>query len=240
MMIILSPSKSMDMEPVPNIGFTQPQFISQAEELVKQLRTFSTADLMEFMSISESLAELNRKRFSDWQQPFTSATAKQALYAFTGDVYDGLDAGSLPPERIPFAQKNLRILSGLYGLLRPLDLIQPYRLEMGRPLKTAHADNLHQLWRERVTEALNQTESDLLINLASQEYFNAVDLKKLTPRVISPVFMDEKNGRYKIISFFAKKARGAMARYLIETQFTRTEELLAFHAGGYAYAPERF
>lgn len=238
MLIVLSPSKSMDMEPVGLIDSSQPVFLDRSVQLVEMLRKFSTPKLMDFMEISEKLAEQNRQRFKKWQPPFTADNAKQALLAFTGDVYQGLDAGSLKKRDILYAQKHLRMLSGLYGLLRPLDLVQPYRLEMGRPLATRSAKNLYQFWREPITDALNLEKGALLVNLASQEYFKAIDTGRLKKAIISPVFKDEKNGRLKIISFYAKKARGTMARYLIENRISDRDGLLGFSEAGYAYNPE--
>jgi cytoplasmic iron level regulating protein YaaA (DUF328/UPF0246 family) len=237
MIVVLSPSKSMDMEPAGLTESTEPAFLERSEKLASKLRGFSKAKMMEFMEISEQLAELNRKRFRDWQPPFTLDNAKQAVLAFTGDVYDGLDASSLKKRDLQYAQNHLRILSGLYGLLRPLDLIQPYRLEMGRALKTRGTENLYAFWRESITHALNAETGSLLVNLASQEYFKAVDTGVLKKSVISPVFKDEKNGKYKIISFFAKKARGSMARYLIEKRVKDADELLGFAEDGYRYNP---
>jgi len=238
MIIVLSPSKSMDMEPAQGTEFTQPAFVDQSKTLAAKLRNYSTADLMEFMEISEKLAELNRERFTNWQPPFSPGNAKQAVLAFTGDVYDGLDANTLKPRDLAFAQNHLRILSGLYGLLKPLDLIQPYRLEMGRPLETRGAKNLYAFWKATITAALNKTPGDLLVNLASQEYFKAIDKRALDKQIISPVFKDEKNGTFKIISFYAKKARGSMARHIIENRITEADALLAFAEDGYAYNPE--
>jgi cytoplasmic iron level regulating protein YaaA (DUF328/UPF0246 family) len=237
MIVVLSPSKSMDMAPANGMDATQPKFLEQSRKLVSKARTFSTAELMEFMKISEKLAELNRKRFKDWHPPFSTDNAKQAIVAFTGDVYDGLDASTLNKSDVQFAQDHLRILSGLYGLLKPLDLIQPYRLEMGRPLEIRGAKNLYQFWRATITEELNQTRDDLLVNLASQEYFKAIDRRKLNKQIITPVFKDEKNGQFKVISFFAKKARGAMARHIIQNRICDTDGLLAFSEGGYTYNP---
>lgn len=238
MIIILSPSKSMDMNPEPSATFSQPDFLQKSEQLASTLRNVSTADLMAFMGISEKLAELNRQRFADWAIPFSLDNAKQAAFAFTGDVYDGLDAPSLKKGDLNFAQKHLRILSGLYGLLRPLDLIQPYRLEMGRPLQTGGASNLYEFWKQTVTDELNRLPGDLLINLASQEYIKVIDPKALNKQILSPVFKDEKNGKLKIISFYAKKARGTMARFLIENSSARIEDLLTFSESGYTYAPD--
>ncbi|VGO14372.1 hypothetical protein PDESU_02933 [Pontiella desulfatans] len=236
MIVVLSPSKSMDMEPGKVAEFTQPAFLDQSQKLVSKVRKMSKAELMEFMAVSEKLADLNRQRFKDWQPPFTPANAKQAVLAFTGDVYDGLDASSLKKRDLTYAQNHLRILSGLYGLLKPLDLIQPYRLEMGRPLETRGAKNLYEFWKATVTEELNRTPGDLLVNLASNEYFKAIDKRTLDKPIVSPVFKDEKNGQFKIISFFAKKARGTMARFIIENRVKDADGLLNFKEDGYRYA----
>jgi cytoplasmic iron level regulating protein YaaA (DUF328/UPF0246 family) len=235
MIIVLSPSKSMDMQPEKNSEFTQPVFLKESQKLVSKIQKYSKSELMDFMEISEKLADLNQQRFKDWKPPFSLKNAKQALYAFTGDVYDGLEANTLKKRDVTFAQNHLRILSGLYGLLKPLDLIQPYRLEMGRPLETNGAKNLYEFWKAEITKELNQTKGNLLVNLASQEYFKAIDKRLLEKEIISPVFKDEKNGTFKIISFFAKKARGSMARYLIENQASDADGLLAFAEDGYSY-----
>jgi cytoplasmic iron level regulating protein YaaA (DUF328/UPF0246 family) len=225
----------MDMEGAAVAEFTQPGFLDQSQKLVTKVRQFSKAELMDFMAISDKLAELNRQRFKEWQPPFTPDNAKQAILAFTGDVYDGFNANTLKKRDLAFAQNHLRILSGLYGLLKPLDLIQPYRLEMGRPLETRGAKNLYAFWKATITEELNRTKGDLLINLASNEYFKAIDKRALNKRIVSPVFKDEKNGTFKIISFFAKKARGTLARYIIENRIADAEGLLGFAEDGYAY-----
>ena len=235
MIVLLSPSKSMDMEPGQVADFTQPAFLDQSKKLISKARAFSMAELMEFMAISENLAALNHQRFKDWKPPFSTENAKQAALAFTGDVYDGLDAPSLKKSDLKFAQQHLRILSGLYGLLKPLDLIQPYRLEMGSPLETRGAKNLYEFWKSTITEELNQTQGNLLVNLASQEYFKAVDKRALDKQIISPVFKDKKNGQFKIISFYAKKARGSMARHIIENRVKDTDGLLEFKENGYAF-----
>lgn len=226
------------MNPAKVTDCTQPDFLDRSEKLVIKARKFSKKGLMEFMEVSEKLAELNRQRFKEWNAPFSLDNAKQAALAFTGDVYEGLDANSLTKRDLNFAQKHLRILSGLYGLLRPLDLIQPYRLEMGRPLATRGAKNLYAFWKPTITEAINDAPGNLLVNLASNEYFNAIDKKALNKTVVSPVFKDAKNGKFKIISFFAKKARGTMARYIIENHITKADELQAFAEDGYAFAPD--
>lgn len=225
----------MDMEPAKHAAFTDAGFLDQSKILISKIRKFSVAELMEFMEISENLAVLNHHRFKDWQPPFSIDNAKQAVFAFTGDVYDGLAATSLKPRDIQFAQEHLRILSGLYGLLKPLDLIQPYRLEMNRPLETRGAKNLYEFWRGAITEELNRTKGDVLVNLASQEYSKAIDTRNLDKQVVTPVFKDGKNGQFKIISFFAKKARGTMARFIIQNRIDTEEGLLSFSEGGYAY-----
>ncbi len=235
MIVVLSPSKSMDMEPGQFPDFSQPAFLDQSEKLVSKVRNFSTAELMEFMAISENLAKLNQQRFKDWKIPFDTGNAKQALFAFTGDVYDGLDATTLKRQDVHFAQEHLRILSSLYGLLKPIDLIQPYRLEMGRPLEMRGAKNLYEFWKATLTDELNRLDGDLLLNLASQEYFKAIDRRKLDKQVISPIFKDEKNGTLKIISFYAKKARGNMARFIIQNQIKDIAELINFDGNGYCY-----
>jgi cytoplasmic iron level regulating protein YaaA (DUF328/UPF0246 family) len=237
MIVVLSPSKSMDMAPANGMDATHPAFLDQSKKLISAVRKYSATELMEFMQISEKLAELNRQRFKDWKPPFSTDNAKQAVLAFTGDVYDGLDAPSLKKRDMNFAQDHLRILSGLYGLLRPLDLIQPYRLEMGRPLETRGAKNLYAFWKETVTAELNRTPGELLINLASQEYFKAIDKRQLDKQIVTPIFKDEKNGTLKIISFYAKKARGAMARHIIQNRVTDADGFRSFTWDGYAYDP---
>jgi cytoplasmic iron level regulating protein YaaA (DUF328/UPF0246 family) len=227
----------MDMAPAGLKESTEPFFLERSEKLAAKLRGYSKAKMMEFMKISDQLAELNCRRFRDWQPPFTLDNAKQAVLAFTGDVYEGLGAASLKKRDLQYAQNHLRILSGLYGLLRPLDLIQPYRLEMGRSLKTQGAENLYAFWRDSITRSLNAEKGGVLVNLASQEYFKAINTNALEKSVISPVFKDGKNGKYKIISFFAKKARGAMARFLIENRIKDADELLGFAEDGYRYNP---
>ena len=238
MIVLLSPSKSMDMDPAGHAAFTEPAFLDRSQRLVAKLRRFSVNDLMALMQISRPLAELNRRRFQTWQRPFTTDNAKQALFAFTGDVYDGLASSTLKRGDVAYAQNHIRILSGLYGLLRPLDLMQPYRLEMGRPLATRGAETLYAFWREALTEELNHTRGDTVVNLASQEYFKAVDRKALDKTVVSPQFKDEKKGTYKIISFFAKRARGAMARYIVQERIADAADLVGFCADGYRHNPE--
>lgn len=228
----------MNIEPISASEFTQPVFIDQSKTLVSIVRQFSPSDLMKFMKISEKLAEHNYQRFKDWTLPFSLKNAKQAAFTFTGEVYTGLNAAHLNESDLAFAQDHLRILSGLYGLLKPLDLIQPYRLEMGKPLQTHNAKNLYEFWKPIITEQLNSTPGKALINLASNEYFKAIDKRALDKEIITPVFKDEKNGTFKIISFFAKKARGTMARYIIKNRISKTDDLLNFKEDGYAYNPE--
>ena len=235
MIVLLSPSKSMDMVPAESGSSSQPEFLDRSGMLVSTLRRYSVTELMAFMDISVKLAELNHQRFQEWKPPFSSGNAKQAVLAFTGDVYDGLAAGTLEQHDLQFAQDHLRILSGLYGLLRPLDLIQPYRLEMGRPLETGVSRNLYEFWRTTITEALNQMDGTVLVNLASNEYFKAIDQRMLDKHIVTPVFKDEKNGRFKVISFYAKKARGRMARHIIQHRIEAADELLGFSEDGYAY-----
>lgn len=237
MIIVVSPSKTLDMEPSKVKDFTEPVFLDKSQRLVSKVRRFSRSQLMEFMEISEKLTRLNHQRFKDWKLPFTLENAKQAALAFKGDVYEGLDADSLKNADLSFAQKNLRILSGLYGILKPLDLIQPYRLEMSRRLQTRGARDLYEFWMASITEELNQTEGDTLVNLASNEYYRAIDTRSLNKEVVSPIFKDEKNGEYRIIGFFAKKARGTMARYVIENRIRRPDDLLEFSENGYCYNP---
>jgi len=238
MIAVLSPSKSMDMTPANRSAFTEPAFLDASERLVATCRRLSVKDLMALMEISRPLAELNRVRFQSWQRPFTTENSKQALFAFTGDVYDGLASPSFTRGDVSYAQNHVRILSGLYGMLRPLDLIQPYRLEMGRPLATRGAKSLYEFWRATVTDSLNRMRDDTVVNLASQEYFKAVDSRALDKTIISPQFKDEKNGTYKIISFFAKRARGAMARFIVKERIAKAADLVGFCSDGYRYSPE--
>jgi len=236
-MLILSPSKSMDVSPSTVPEHTQPVFLDRSEQLIHILRTVSEAELMKLMSISQPLAELNQKRFQNWTRPFSLENSKQALFMFTGDVYDGLEGTSLNNQELQFAQKHLAILSGLYGILRPLDIMQPYRLEMGCRLDVHSSKNLYSFWKDTLTEKVNEMPGSQLFNLASQEYFKAIDLKKLEKQVITPIFKDEKNGIFKIISFYAKRARGTMARFIIKNEISEAAGLLDFSENGYRYAP---
>lgn len=242
MLAVLSPAKNLDYEsPVPAVETTQPRLLDDAQRLVTVCRELSPQQLGSLMKISDKLAGLNAARFAEWSLPFNETNSRPAMFAFNGDVYAGLDAGSLSAEQIESAQQQLRILSGLYGVLRPLDLMQPYRLEMGTKLKTAAADNLYQFWADKITDVLNgdlaQQGSDVLVNLASNEYFSAVDTAKLRAKVVTPVFKDEKNGQYKVISFYAKKARGLMARFIVNQNPGQVSELKEFDTAGYQFSP---
>ena len=228
MKIIISPAKSLDFEnKVPTSLHTQPQFLEQSEKLNKKLKTLSRKKLADLMSISDDLASLNYDRNQEWQTPFNPENAKQAIYAFTGAVFQGIDVNSLAEEKLPLLQERLRILSGLYGVLKPLDLIQPYRLEMGTKLKVGRKDNLYKFWDDTVANALNEelADDELLINLASSEYFKVIPKKVLKVPMITPVFKDFKNGQYKTIMTYAKMARGYMVRYIIDHNVTTLEEL---------------
>jgi len=239
MKIIISPAKSLDFENKATTSLhTQPEFLEQSEKLNKKLKTISRKKLGDLMSISPALAELNYNRNQDWQPEFDLDNAKQAVYAFTGEVYRGLDVTTLPEEKLPLLQERLRILSGLYGLLKPLDLIQPYRLEMGTRLKVGRRDNLYKFWDADLAKALNDEmeDDDLLINLASAEYFKALPKKALKVPMITPVFKDLKNGEYKTIMTFAKKARGLMVRYIIDNNVNTLEELKGFNTEGYGFS----
>ena len=240
MLIVVSPAKTLDFDTPPVISdFTQPQLLSESTLLIERARELSPADIGKLMKISDKLAGLNAARFADWQPDFTTDNAKQALLAFKGDVYTGLDAESLSATDFKFAQRHLRILSGLYGLLRPLDLMQAYRLEMGTKLDNGRGKDLYQFWGDIITDKLNlalaEQGDNVLINLASNEYFKAVQPKRLAGQIITPVFKDCKNGQYKIISFYAKKARGLMARYIIQNQLTEVSQLTEFDSDGYYF-----
>lgn len=241
MKIVISPAKSLDFESeIPTNDFTIPVFIEQSEVLNAKMAAKSKNAIKKLMSISDNLAELNYQRYQDFSVPFTEKNARQAVYSFSGDVYVGLDAYSLPEKKIALMQKQLRILSGMYGILKPLDLMQPYRLEMGTQLKVNRKKNLYEFWGKTITENLNNElkEGELFVNLASNEYFKVVQPKILNTTVISPVFKDFKNGKLKIISFFAKKARGSMVRYILDNNVNSLNELLGFNTDGYAFSEE--
>lgn len=240
MLLVISPAKNLDYEtPATTSRFTQPQHLEQSNQLIQQLRDYSVQDIAELMKLSDKLSALNVARYESWSQPFDSDNAKQAVLAFNGDVYSGLNAEDFSEEELDFTQKHLRILSGLYGVLKPLDLMQPYRLEMGTKLPNSRGKDLYAFWGDIVTDDLNQSlveaEQPVLVNLASNEYFKSVKPKNLQGRMITPVFKDWKNGQYKIISFFAKKARGLMCRYAIKNQITDAEQLKNFDLGGYQF-----
>ncbi len=240
MIVVLSPAKTLDFTtPVTFAEHTQPQFIEPAEALVERLRSLSPAELAGLMKISDPLAVLNATRYADWQRPFTPDNAKQAVLAFNGDVYTGLAATTLSPAALRFAQDHLRILSGLYGVLRPLDLIAPYRLEMGARLATPSGRDLYAFWGRRIGESLNAAAREVgaaaLVNLASHEYFKSVVAKTLTLPVITPVFEDWSAGRFKVVSFYAKRARGLMARTVLAKRLQSPAALKKFSAEGYAF-----
>jgi len=238
----LSPAKSLDYEtPAGDVPHTLPKFVPQSAELIAVLRPKSPQQIADLMDLSDALAALNVARYEAWSPKFTAKNAKQAILAFNGDVYDGLDAKSLSAEALSWAQQHVCILSGLYGVLRPLDRMQPYRLEMGTALANPKGKNLYAFWGSDIAAHLNQRlakdTTPVIVNLASQEYFKAVDLKTLKARVIECVFEDYKGGQYKIISFFAKRARGLMARYATLNQINHPDGLQGFNLDGYAFAP---
>jgi len=244
MLTVISPAKTLDYDTAPvTERFTLPQYLDDSQELIVQLRELSPAQISELMHLSDKLAGLNAARFGSWTPDFTPANAKQALLAFKGDVYTGLDAETLGEDDFTYAQQHLRMLSGLYGLLRPLDLMQPYRLEMGTKLANARGKDLYAFWGTRISEWLNQALADqgddLLLNLASNEYFSAVKRNALKGRVINVDFKDLKNGQYKIISFYAKKARGMMSRFVIQERVNDPEQLKQFDVQGYYYSAEQ-
>ena len=248
MLILISPAKTLDFESLPSINhFTKPDFLSESTILVEQLCQLSATEISSLMKISAKLGELNASRYQTWQPSFDNTNSKQALLAFKGDVYQGLDVESFKQQDFDFAQDHLRILSGLYGLLKPLDLIQPYRLEMGTKLahsklKDLAVNNLYDFWQDKLTQAINlqleQLQSKTIVNLASNEYFKAVKPKLLQGNVITPIFKDWKNGKYKIISFYAKKARGMMAAHIIKNQLKNIQDIQDFSESGYAYDAE--
>lgn len=241
MKIVISPAKSLDFEsPLPTAKNTQPQFLEQSEKLNKILVKKKPKALSKLMSISDNLAELNWERNQNFSVPFTDQNSRPAVYAFNGDVYQGLDAYSIPEEKLDRLQETLRILSGLYGILKPLDLIQPYRLEMGTQLRVGRKNNLYEFWKKDLTAHLNGElqDDELFLNLASNEYFGAVDEKKLKVPVITPIFKDWKNDKLKVISFFAKKARGSMVRYIIDSNANTLEDIKGFDLDSYRFSEE--
>ncbi len=241
MLVVVSPAKRLDWDPIEG-DITQPDLQDEAIKLVKTARNLTLGDLQKLMALSPDLAKLNRDRFKTFEEAPDAFATRPAVHAFAGDTYVGLEAKSLEPDEMAFAQDHLRILSGLYGLLRPMDAIQPYRLEMGSRLKTRRGKNLYEFWGDTISKKLNaqakEVGSEVLINCASQEYFGAVDPKSLKLRVITPVFMELKNGQAKIVSFFAKKARGSMARFVIQRRLSDPEGIKDFDLGGYAFRPD--
>ena len=243
MLIVLSPAKSLDYEtPATTDKHTLPIFIGESAKLISELKKLSLQEVAELMDLSDKLAALNVARFADWSKTFTLKNSKQAILAFNGDVYEGLDAKTLNKKSLDYAQEHLRVLSGLYGVLKPLDLMQAYRLEMGTSFKNAVGKDLYAFWGEKITQALkaelDKHKSQTLINLASDEYFKSVKPAQLTYPVIAPIFQDEKAGKYKIISFYAKRARGLMTRFMIDNKIDRPEGLKDFDLEGYRYAPK--
>uniref|UniRef100_UPI0040498E01 peroxide stress protein YaaA n=1 Tax=Flavobacterium sp. TaxID=239 RepID=UPI0040498E01 len=238
MKIVISPAKSLDFKTkLPVNIYSESNFLKQSETIQKTLKKQQPKELMELMHISENLANLNWQRNQEWKTPFTTENARQAVFAFNGDVYTGLDAYSIPEDKIDVLQDKLRILSGLYGVLKPLDLMQAYRLEMGTSISIGSNKNLYEFWKKTITNSLNEElkKDELFLNLASNEYFSAVDVKALKVPVITPEFKDYKNGKLKIISFFAKKARGLMVRYIIDNNVETLENLKQFNYDGYAF-----
>jgi len=238
MKIVISPAKSLDFEsPLPTQEFSESRFIKDSKIINKEIKLKSPKELSALMSISDKLADLNWQRNKDWKTPFNPENARPAVYAFSGDVYVGMNPQTIPLEKIPALQDRLRILSGLYGILKPLDLIQPYRLEMGTKIAIGSNKNLYEFWKKKITASLNDElqKGELFINLASNEYFSAVDVKALKVPVITPDFMDYKDGKLKMISFFAKKARGLMVRYIIDTNAETIDDLKAFNYEGYRF-----
>lgn len=243
MLILLSPTKSLVEGPaVDGLPATQPVLLDQAETLMQTTRRLSAPKIKKLMGISDQLSVLNRRRFRDWTTPFTTGNARQAALMFSGDVYRGFDAGTLSVEDLAFAQDHLAILSGLYGVLRPLDLIQPYRLEMGTRLNTRRGKNLYAFWGQRITDRLNELtegqEDRTVVNLASKEYLKSVQPEKLAGPLVTPVFKDVKDGKARFLSFFAKAARGKMARWAIQNRMSTPDQLRAFDGGGYVLQPE--
>ena len=236
MLIVISPAKKLDYTSSVNSSLsTQPELLDHSQELLQGLKALAPQEVSSLMSLSDKLGALNFERFQEWQTPFTEDNARPAVLAFKGDVYQGLDADSMSDEDLRWAQDHLRILSGLYGLLRPLDLMQAYRLEMGTKFTNPRGADLYQFWGDTITDELNKTDSSVLVNLASNEYFKSVRKKDISARIITPVFMDKKNDSYKIISFYAKKARGLMSSYIIRNRITEVEQIKSFDSDGYCY-----
>ena len=240
MLIVVSPAKTLDYDsPLPSLRATQPRLLEHSAELVERARKLSPADLASLMKVSDKIAHLNVERFAQWSRPFDKHNARPALFAFKGDVYTGLDVSRFDGDDLKAAQSRLRILSGLYGVLRPLDLMQPYRLEMGTRLDNERGKDLYQFWGDIITAQLKKdmkaAGTEVLVNLASNEYFKSVRTEQLPGPVIEPVFQDEKNGKYKVISFYAKKARGLMAAWILQKGIETPAQLNKFRVAGYRY-----
>ena len=242
MLVLISPAKTLDYQTLlPTDQHSLPRLLKHSQELVDVAKQLSASQIASLMSVSEKIAELNVARFRDWQSELNFANSRQAIFAFKGDVYTGLDAYTLHEQQLSYAQQHLRMLSGLYGLLKPLDLMMPYRLEMGTRLANPRGSNLYTFWGNIITDLIQhdlaEANSNFIVNLASDEYYKAVKETKLNAQIIKPVFLDQKNGKYKVISFYAKKARGLMARYIIENQLQDPEQLKAFDVEGYYFDP---
>jgi len=236
MLVVISPAKKLDYSSsIEAPLLSQPALLDHAEELSIGLKALPPQDVSSLMHLSDKLGALNYERFQEWQTPFNADNARAAVLAFKGDVYQGLDADSMSAEDLHWAQDHLRILSGLYGVLRPLDLMQAYRLEMGTKFASQRGKDLYQFWGAIITAELNRVESSVLVNLASNEYFKSVHKKDISARIVTPVFMDKKDDKYKIISFYAKKARGLMSRYIIQNRITEIEQINQFDSDGYVY-----
>ena len=240
MLIVISAAKTLDFETAPiTRKYTQPEFLRESAQLVAQLQKLSSAKISSLMQISDKLGDLNAMRFKQWHTPFTLNNAKQAVLAFKGDVYAGLNATSFSEQELKFCQQHLRILSGLYGVLRPLDLMQAYRLEMGTQIANQHGKSLYQFWGVKLTDQINhdlkQSKSNVLINLASNEYFKSLKTDAIDAKIIAPVFKDFKEGQYKLISFYAKKARGLMSAYIIKHRLKTVEAIKNFDSAGYEF-----
>lgn len=240
MLLLISPAKTLDYQsPLATKRYTQPELLEYSQQLISEARELSEAQIKTLMGVSDKIASLNATRFHDWHPDFTPDNARQAILAFKGDVYTGLQAETFNDADFDYAQRHLRMLSGLYGVLRPLDLMQPYRLEMGIKLNNAKGSDLYAFWGDIISHTLNDALAaqgdNVLINLASDEYFKAVRPAKINAKIIKPVFLDEKNGKFKVISFYAKKARGLMSRYVIENRLTLPQQLTQFDVDGYAW-----
>ena len=240
MLIIISPAKTLDYKTSISIqGETEAPFLKESEKLIKVLKKLNPNDISELMKVSSKIAYLNHDRFAQWQLPFPTGTTRQALLAFKGEVFNGLDAYSFSQEEMDYAQEHLRMLSGLYGVLRPLDVMMPYRLEMGTKLAQGKNKNLYEFWGDKITkniqESLNEQKQKVLVNLASNEYYKSVKASKIKARIITPIFKEAKGDQYKVIAIFAKKARGLMSRYIIKNRIEEPEEIKLFNKAGYFY-----